>query len=90
MEEMDTEDTFDIGYNRQEKNKNPKVVATVSTLVYWRQFIKDILPESSQGIVVVFENTCTASFTYEIKYVYYHTNWIWNFPWKHVNSFLEN
>jgi hypothetical protein len=44
-----------------------RVVATVATTIYWREFIKRILPENSRGIVVVFENPCCPSFTYQIK-----------------------
>jgi hypothetical protein len=60
---MDTEDTFENGgYNLTEH----PVVSTLDTMVYWREFLKGLLPESSHGIVVVFENACTVSFTYQI------------------------
>jgi hypothetical protein len=59
---MDTEATFDSDYNLEE---NP-VLSTLDTMVYWRQFLKDLLPDTSKGIVVVFENACTVSFTYQI------------------------
>jgi hypothetical protein len=61
---MDTEDIF--ANHEYDLEKYP-VVSTLDTMVYWREFLKHLLPESSQGIVVVFENTCTASFTYEIR-----------------------
>ena len=46
-----------------------KMVATVVATIYWREYIKKVLPENSKGIVVVFENPCNPSFTYQIKYV---------------------
>jgi hypothetical protein len=64
MEGMDTDDTF--GNHEYDLEKYP-VVSTLDTMVYWREFLKNKLPESSQGIIVVFENACTASFTYEIR-----------------------
>lgn len=62
MESMDTIDTFENRFNLSEY----PVVSTVDTIVYWREFIKHLLPESSQGIVVVFENTCSVPFTYQV------------------------
>jgi hypothetical protein len=59
---VDTAETFQQDFNV----KKQTVVASIDTSVYWRQFIKNILPESSQGIVIVFENACTASFTYQV------------------------
>jgi hypothetical protein len=56
-------DTFENGYNLDDY----PVVSTLDTFVYWRAFLKHLLPESSKGIVIVFENTCTASFTYQIS-----------------------
>jgi hypothetical protein len=35
--------------------------------VYWRDLIRNILPEGSHGIVCVFENTCGKSFTYKMR-----------------------
>jgi hypothetical protein len=62
-EGMDEEDTFESRYNQEEY----PVVSTLDTIVYWREFIKNLLPESSTGIIVVFQNTCTASFTYKMS-----------------------
>jgi hypothetical protein len=44
-----------------------KVVAMLTTSVYWRDVIKGILPPGSHGTVVVFENPCNPSFTYQIE-----------------------
>jgi Adenylate and Guanylate cyclase catalytic domain len=35
--------------------------------LYWRNLIRDILPEGSRGILIVFENPCTSWFTYQIN-----------------------
>lgn len=34
---------------------------------YWRDKIKDILPKGSDGVVIVFENPCNPTFTYQIN-----------------------
>lgn len=41
-------------------------VATFGVTFYWRDMIRDILPESAKGILVVVENPCSASFTYRL------------------------
>ena len=43
-----------------------KVVGLLSVSVYWRDALKNILPESSKGIVVVIDNECNLSFTYQL------------------------
>jgi class 3 adenylate cyclase len=43
------------------------VVAIVTLTFFWRDFIEDILPTGGVGLVVVFENTCDQSFTYQIN-----------------------
>ncbi|KAL7564099.1 hypothetical protein ACA910_012376 [Epithemia clementina (nom. ined.)] len=35
--------------------------------IYWRDYIKGILPDGSNGIVAVFDNPCNPSFTYQIN-----------------------
>jgi hypothetical protein len=44
-----------------------KVVAIISSSFYWRDVLKNVLPHNKRGLVVVFENPCSASFTYLIK-----------------------
>jgi hypothetical protein len=39
----------------------------LSLSIYWRDLIRGILPPGSNGIVVVFENTCNPTFTYQIN-----------------------
>jgi hypothetical protein len=35
--------------------------------VFWRDLINNILPPGENGIIVVFENECNPSFTFEIN-----------------------
>jgi hypothetical protein len=44
-----------------------EVVAVLSSSFYWRDVMKNVLPEQSHGLIVVVENPCSASFTYQIK-----------------------
>jgi hypothetical protein len=44
-----------------------KVVALIATSIYWRNYLKRILTEGSQGVIVVVENPCNPSFTYQIE-----------------------
>ena len=43
------------------------VVSVVATTFYWSTFLKDILPAGEIGLVVVFENTCNQSFTFQLN-----------------------
>jgi hypothetical protein len=44
-----------------------KVVALFSIGIYWSYMIRDVLPQGSNGILVVFENACTQTFTFEVN-----------------------
>jgi hypothetical protein len=44
-----------------------KVVAVISATFYWRDALKNVLPNNRKGLVVVIENPCTASFTYVVE-----------------------
>lgn len=44
-----------------------RLVGIFSLSVYWRDTIKNILPVGSDGLIVVFENPCNPSFTYQIN-----------------------
>jgi hypothetical protein len=59
-------DSIDTVKNNFDVTKH-KVVGTLITVLYWREIISNILPPRHNGIVVVFENPCSASFTYQIK-----------------------
>jgi hypothetical protein len=44
-----------------------KVVGLLAVSIYWSYMIRDILPEGSSGILVVFDSACTQKFTYEVN-----------------------
>jgi hypothetical protein len=41
-------------------------VGILTGTFFWRDMIVDIMPQASDGIVVVFKNTCNVDFTYQI------------------------
>jgi hypothetical protein len=43
------------------------LAAIFSMTFYWRDTIRDILPDGSNGILVVFENPCNPTYTYKIN-----------------------
>jgi len=43
------------------------VVGSVTATLFWRDLIKNILPPGTNGVVVVFENPCNPTFTYQIN-----------------------
>jgi hypothetical protein len=43
-----------------------KLVAVLSSNIYWRLYFRDILPENSVGVMVVLSNTVDQVFTYRI------------------------
>jgi hypothetical protein len=51
------------------------VVAIIATSIYWRNYLKRVLSEGSNGVVVVVENPCNPSFTYQIEYVDTYTSY---------------
>jgi hypothetical protein len=46
---------------------NETVMGVYSIAIFWRDLINNILPPDSDGIVVVIENACNQTFTYEIN-----------------------
>jgi Adenylate and Guanylate cyclase catalytic domain len=54
---------MDGAYNPDEH----RLVALFSLTMYWRDTMKDILPEGSNGLRLVFENPCNPTFTYQIN-----------------------
>ena len=44
-----------------------KIVGTLTASLFWRNLIKDILPPGNDGLVVVFENPCNPTFSYQIN-----------------------
>jgi hypothetical protein len=64
------DDLLDFLDLRSDPNYNTadhKVGGIMSQSAYWRDFIKDILPQGSNGMVAVFESGCNPTFTYEIN-----------------------
>jgi hypothetical protein len=57
---MDTQEILETN-----RTANP-VLATIDAITYWRDFITNLLPETSRGIQVYFKNACSGSFTYQI------------------------
>ena len=57
------DDISRVEYNVQ----NNTLVGALAATVYWRSIIQDTLPPGSNGLVVVFNNTCSKSFTYQIN-----------------------
>jgi hypothetical protein len=50
-----------------QNNTNHPVVAVMAATFYWRDVMKNTLPSGKQGLIVVIENPCMVSFTYQIK-----------------------
>jgi hypothetical protein len=44
-----------------------KVVGIVTATIQWRQYLKRILPENVEGVIVVMENTCDGYYTFEVN-----------------------
>lgn len=53
----------DPGYNVA----NHKVVGLLAGSIYWRSWMRNILPDDSNGIRVVISNPCSNAFTYKIQ-----------------------
>ncbi|CAB9527934.1 Receptor-type guanylate cyclase gcy [Seminavis robusta] len=47
-------------------SKNHTFVGVVTFSLYWRELIQKILPEGSNGAIVVFEDPCAPAFTYRL------------------------
>ena len=62
VDQHDAVQVMDESYNVTEHN----LVGIMSLGMYWRDNLKDILPPGSDGIVIVFENPCNPTFTYQI------------------------
>jgi class 3 adenylate cyclase len=47
--------------------ENSTVVGVLAASIYFREFIRNILQPGSDGMIVVFENECQESFTYQVN-----------------------
>jgi hypothetical protein len=63
---IDSRDSID-GFDGENEVDDDPVVATIATTIYWREILECILPDGRSGLIVVFKNNCTDSFTYELK-----------------------
>jgi hypothetical protein len=43
------------------------MVGFFSISIFWRDLLTDLLPPGSNGIVVVFENECNPTFSFEVN-----------------------
>ncbi len=55
------------GDGEEDASSSHKIVGIFSLSVYWRDKIRNILPEGSNGLRVVFTNPCNPTFTYQIN-----------------------
>jgi hypothetical protein len=44
-----------------------RIVGALASSIYWRILLRDTLPPNSNGIQVVFNNSCTKPFTYQVN-----------------------
>ena len=56
---------YSEGETRVKKDGN--IVGILAMSIYWRDTITNILPPGSDGLVVVFENECNPTFTFQIN-----------------------
>lgn len=47
--------------------EDSKVVGIIASSFYWKSYLENILPNDENGLVVVFENACNQTFTYQIN-----------------------
>jgi len=52
---------------QQQENEEGEVVGSFNVVLFWRDLLRNTLPPSSRGIVVVTQNACGQTFTYEIN-----------------------
>lgn len=45
---------------------NHSVVGMITASFYWREFIRDVLPPGTEGVVIVIDSPCNDPFTYEL------------------------
>jgi hypothetical protein len=63
----DDDDDDDNDGTTGNNNIENRVVAMLSAGFYWRDVLKNVLPDGRKGVVVVVENQCTAPFTYQVE-----------------------
>jgi hypothetical protein len=58
-------DSVDIDSTTTTDRSN--TVGVLITTIYWRDVLEGILPINEDGIIIVFQNPCCPSFTYQLK-----------------------
>jgi hypothetical protein len=61
------EPVSDIIYPFANEFDSDNIVAVNAATFYWRDVLKNVLPPGKEGLVIVIENPCTASFTYQVE-----------------------
>jgi hypothetical protein len=54
-------------FEESNEDKLPEVVGVVEAAIYWRWFLKGVLPPETLTITVVIGNACTGNFTYQVN-----------------------
>jgi hypothetical protein len=63
-------DRIQLFQNDTDTNTNSTanhVVSILAATFYWRDILKNVLPPGKKGIVIVIDNPCTVSFTYQVE-----------------------
>lgn len=58
---------FENGASDLVGSKPGKLVGALQDWFFWRDFLVNILPQGSNGLVIVFENGCNQTFSYQIN-----------------------
>ena len=59
-------DTASNSLSQNHDNTNATVVGVFSVVFCWLEFLSNILSDDAEGVIVVYENSCNQSFTYQI------------------------
>jgi hypothetical protein len=51
---------------RLDTSKNHSFVAVLTFSLFWRELLTNVLPEGSDGVIVVFSDPCSPAFTYRL------------------------
>lgn len=57
----------DVSKGNNFTTSNNTIVGIIAVSIYWREFIRDILPPGSDGVVIVIKSPCNLPFTYQIN-----------------------
>ena len=63
----DSIDYVDVFQDSEYKPKNETFKGMLAMSVYWRDLFRDILPEGKNDVLVVVENPCNPTFTYQLN-----------------------